>query len=222
MGNAIHPIIGIGERFGKLVVSGDRFRRLQGKYWRWYYPCRCDCGRTTEIVDHLLRRGHSTTCGCSHIRQASAKHVHGESNTPLHNAWRNMLQRCYNPKRPGYPFYGGRGITVCDAWRDYFVFRDWARSNGYAVGLELDRKDTNGNYEPENCRFITGKANSQNKRDTIEITAFGETKCLAEWVRDSRCKVVFTALGYRLRQGWEPERAITQSPTPHNQRYLKQ
>lgn len=81
----------------------------------------------------------------------------------LYQAWCDLKQRCYNPKTHNYHRYGGRGITVCDEWRNSFdLFRDWAIQNGYLEGLQIDRENNNGNYEPDNCRWVTCKINSRN------------------------------------------------------------
>ena len=90
--------------------------------------------------------------------------VHGESKTPLYRLWKAMVRRCESEKAHNYKWYGGKGIRVCDDWRnDYTSFRDWAHANGYARGLELDRKDSDGPYSPENCRWITKKTNIRNR-----------------------------------------------------------
>jgi hypothetical protein len=92
------------------------------------------------------------------------KNAHGESKTPLYRMWKAMVRRCESPVAHNYKWYGGKGIRVCDEWRnDYTKFRDWARDNGYARGLELDRKDSDGNYEPGNCQYITKKTNIRNR-----------------------------------------------------------
>src|SRR3990172_12129500 len=93
---------------------------------------------------------------------------HGGSYTKLYYVWSNMKQRILNPKDKGYKNYGGRGITICPEWtNDYIVFRDWTLSNGYAEGLQINRINNDGNYEPSNCNWITNKENQRNRRDTI-------------------------------------------------------
>lgn len=99
----------------------------------------------------------------------------------LYSVWRTMLHRCNDPKRVKYRDYGGRGIAVCEEWKDANVFMDWAFENGYKTGLQLDRIDNNGNYHPENCRFVTPKENSRNRRNTKRLTINGETKTVVEW-----------------------------------------
>jgi hypothetical protein len=98
--------------------------------------------------------------------------------------WQGMRNRCNNPKVENYCDYGGRGIKVCDKWQhSSYSFIRWAIDNGYKEGLQLDRIDVNGNYEPSNCRFITPRENAQNKRNNVLLTVCGETKCVSEWLR---------------------------------------
>jgi hypothetical protein len=92
-----------------------------------------------------------------------------------------MIHRCENPKRDNYPRYGGRGIYVCDQWHNPHAFFDWALQNGYSRGLQIDRIDNNGNYCPENCRFVCPKENSRNTRRNVVLILNGISKTVAEW-----------------------------------------
>lgn len=96
-------------------------------------------------------------------------------------AWKAIKQRCNNPKCKAYSNYGGRGIKVCDEWENFSSFLEWALANGYAAGLEIDRVDPNGNYSPNNCRWITCKENINNRRKTIFLTVNGVTRARTEW-----------------------------------------
>ena len=103
----------------------------------------------------------------------------------LYLVWQSMRNRCHNPKSDSYFKYGGRGIKVCNEWdNSSFNFIRWAIDNGYKEGLQLDRKDVNDDYKPSNCRFITPRENSQNKRNNVLLTVSGETKCVSEWLRE--------------------------------------
>ena len=107
---------------------------------------------------------------------------HGMSYEKIYNVWRQMRQRCSNPNNKYYYIYGGKGVRVCNEWEnDYMRFYEWAMSNGYENGLTIDRKETNGNYEPDNCRWIGIKENSNNKSNNILITINSETKTLKQW-----------------------------------------
>jgi len=108
-----------------------------------------------------------------YIGSNNPSYKHGGRYTKLYTTWLHMKQRCFNPKIPQYKDWGGRGITICPEWtNDYTKFRDWALSNGYAEGLQINRINNNGNYEPNNCNFVTAKENNRNRRTTkfdIEI-----------------------------------------------------
>lgn len=135
---------------------------------------------------------------------------HGQAKTALYSVWVCIKQRCHNPNHRGFKDYGARGITMCSEWReDYIEFHDWAMSNGYEKGLEIDRKENDGNYEPGNCRWVTHSVNNQNTRRNRNCTAFSETKCVSEWSRDPRCEVSLVTLNTRLRRGWDFLAALT-------------
>ena len=104
-------------------------------------------------------------------------------NKKLYYIWQSMLQRCTRPTHHKYPNYGGRGITVCIEWRTFEGFHKWATSNGYGEGLSLDRIDTNGNYEPNNCRWADQRTQQNNKRTNVWLERDGEIHTLAEWSR---------------------------------------
>ena len=94
----------------------------------------------------------------------SIRTTHGESRTRIYRTWSNMLLRCFNEKTINYARYGGRGITVCDEWKEYIPFRDWALVNGYTDSLQIDRIDNNNGYYPANCRWVTVSENAKNRR----------------------------------------------------------
>ena len=125
---------------------------------------------------------------------------HGMYNTKMYCKWVNVKQRCLNPKHPSYHNYGGRGITVCDEWNDFLNFQEWATHNGYSDSLELDRIDNDGNYEPNNFRFITHRENNYNKRTNVLYTYNNETLPL----RDLAAKYGINpaTLRTRLFKGW--------------------
>ena len=93
------------------------------------------------------------------------KYKHGGTGSRLFNIWRMIKTRCTNPNFKKYNLYGGRGITICDEWLEFIPFRDWSLNNGYGEGLEIDRENTNGNYEPSNCRWTTSEENQRNRRN---------------------------------------------------------
>lgn len=150
-----------GQKFGRLTVIEKSHPKNKKTFWL----CECDCGNTTIVSGQDMKNGRIKSCGC--IRKERGNHfIHGDSHKRLHNIWSLMFQRCYNPKASGYKNYGGRGISICDEWRKYPVFKDWALANGYADDLTIDRIDNDGNYEPSNCKWSTYKEQAQNKRNT--------------------------------------------------------
>lgn len=128
----------------------------------------------------------------------------------LKQLWVSMRGRCNTRSSGSYHRYGAQGIKICPEWDDYKVFEKWAEENGYKQGLSLDRIDNNKGYSPDNCRWITRKGQLRNRTNNKLLTAFGETKCLSEWVEDDRCTVNFNTLWKRLWRAWDTEAAITQ------------
>ena len=134
--------------------------------------------------------------------------VHGETGTRLHNIWIGMKTRCYNPNHHNYKDYGGRGIKICETWKnDYLSFANWSRKNGYSENLSIDRIDVNGDYSPENCRWVDIKTQSKNKRNNVLITANGRTLTRAEWAKETNIPV--GAILARQSRGWSDEDSVT-------------
>lgn len=126
----------------------------------------------------------------------------------IHTAWKNMLERCENPQHSGYEDYGGRGITVCEEWHKFFPFYSWSLINGYDNNLTIDRIDNDKGYSPNNCRWVSQKENSRNRRNNRVITFNGESLCIAAWAE--RLGITFQALADRLQsKGWTLEQALT-------------
>ncbi len=123
-----------------------------------------------------------------------------------------MRDRCRSKAPATHSLYAARGITVCREWQDFGAFREWAMANGYAPGLEVDRIDNDRGYSPANCRWATDAEQNRNKRSNVNITAFGETKCLTDWTKDPRCVVTRECIQKRLRRGFSPEEALTRAP----------
>lgn len=151
----------LGMVFGTREVLGLPFSSGDGE-WRAVVLCR-RCGRVAVAWCNNLRRGRSNRCKSCQISDANRKHgdtPDGMKHPRLHDIWCNMRQRCNSPQNPAYRWYGSKGVSVCSQWDDYAVFRDWAMSSGYRDDLTIDRKDSSGNYEPNNCQWITRVENS--------------------------------------------------------------
>ena len=146
--------------FDRLFVIRRVENSKSGKS-RWL--CICDCDRHVIVSGDSLSRSKRMSCGC-HKENSESKYSH----TKLYGIWDSIKSRCCNPNVKGYKTYGGRGISVCDEWRGSFLaFRDWALSNGYQEGLQIDRIDNDEGYSPSNCRFVTRKEQMRNKRNNI-------------------------------------------------------
>lgn len=154
-----------GDRFGRLsVVSFSSVNKHRSRL----YLCRCDCGTEKIFNRSDLHSGRSSSCGCLRIERHKAAtsgeknhfYIHGGSGTKLHRLWRGMFERCNDPKHISFKFYGGKGVTVCNEWKVFSVFRCWAQRNGYQNGLSIERIDPLGKYEPSNCEWITRAENT--------------------------------------------------------------
>lgn len=169
-------------RSGLIDLTGKKFNRLTAiKYIgqgnsgaRWLF--RCDCGNEIITNAYPVKHGRTKSCGCWNEENKHNRYrLHGLTGTRLQAVWSHMKQRCYNPNCKEYEHYGGRGITVCEEWKNSIKnFADWAYKNGYEEHLTLDRIDNNGDYEPNNCRWATMEVQQNNKRNNKYYqTSFG-------------------------------------------------
>lgn len=179
-----------GKRYGKLtVVSFIPPNQRENKNRSWL--CRCDCGNMTQVNVTHLKTGHTTSCGCAVVEHiASVNRKYEFVSKRLYAVYKSMMNRCYNLKAHEYKNYGGRGITVCEEWRGeygYDAFSKWAlNSSDYDINADrgqctLDRIDIDKGYSPDNCRWITNKAQQNNKRTNRLLEYGGETHNVTEW-----------------------------------------
>jgi hypothetical protein len=173
----------MGQKFERLTVL--KFAGLN-KDHKALWLCKCECGNETTVVGNRLRNGDIKSCGCLRTERISKQNLqHGLSGTRLFRLWWGMKRRCNDPKEQNYKYYGGRGIAVCDEWDDYKAFHDWAYENNYEDSLSIDRIDCDGNYTPDNCRWVELSAQAGNKRNNAFVAFCGETHTIAEWSRIS-------------------------------------
>lgn len=172
-----------GKRFGRLTVLGlDVNQDTRKTFWE----CQCDCGKIITTRSDRLQSGRVKSCGCykkeQDARNVSKNHKHKMSGTRIYHEWQGMKARCYNENDSRYSDWGGRGIKVCDQWKnDFSSFYDWSIKNGYQENKTIDRINNDGNYEPSNCRWATMKEQSNNRRSNINITIGNTTKTLTQW-----------------------------------------
>ena len=163
--NDIH----IGDRFGRLTIisRADDYIKPSGDH-RPCWNCKCDCGNITIVRGDDLISHHIQSCGCLRKEKASLHFAtHNLSNTRIYGIYTDMKYRCYNSNAKAYKNYGGRGIIICDEWlgNDGFInFYNWSITHGYADNLTIDRINVDGNYEPNNCRWIPKEYQSSNLR----------------------------------------------------------
>ena len=188
-----------GQRFGMLTVL--RFVERVYKDNKW--ECLCDCGRTSVKRGNNLKCGGTKSCGCN---QGRPKNAGRKPATPGRYCWQSMRQRCYYAKDPHYHNYGGRGIAVCEEWRQSFdtFIRDMGPRPTPLHTIE--RMDNDGPYCPSNCRWATGKEQSNNRRNNARIAFRGITKTLSQWAGELGIKR--GCLAYRLKH-WDLETAMT-------------
>lgn len=198
-----------GQRFGRLTVLRFVGKRESEHLWR----CRCNCGNASVVNGGNLRTGHTRSCGCLHSEATTARNTtHGMSHSRGYRHWADMISRCENPNCEGFRYYGGRGITVCSRWRR--SFENFILDMGQPpAGLQIERRNNDGNYEPGNCYWATRSQNARNKRSNHRITFRGRTLCIAEWAE--ALGVSEHLIDGRLRNGWSHERTLSTPLRPH-------
>jgi hypothetical protein len=176
--------------------SGD------GRLWQ----CLCKCGKTRAVPEYRLKGGYTKSCGCLKRGQNPPIRIkHGMSSYSGFKVWESMMRRCFNKNDKDYPSYGGRGITVCDKWKNPANF---AKDMGEKpLGCSIERIDVNSDYCPSNCRWATPLEQGANKRNNRIIELNGEKLHLAEWSR--RLGISPSTVINRLNAGMDPALALT-------------
>lgn len=177
--NLINDSDYIGKKFGYWTIIDS----ATGKDRKKAYLCECKCGKRKIVYLDTLKQGTSKSCGCFHREEMKQRQTtHGKTGQRIIRIYYDMKSRCYDEKNKRFSDYGGRGIKICDEWKNNPArFVEWSNENGYADGLSIDRIDNDGDYEPSNCRWITLKQQAQNRRSCVMFTFFGVTKNLKQW-----------------------------------------
>lgn len=204
-----------GHKYGRLTVikyCGNKRQSSNGRTYR-YWLCRCDCGKEVEVSTEHLRSGNTKSCGCySYELSQKLNYQHGMTDTRLHVVWKNMKRRCYCSDLESYKNYGGRGIKICDEWKnDFLAFYKWSIENGYDENAKhgectLDRIDNNGDYEPSNCRWVNMYVQTRNTRRNRYIEFNGKRLTICEWGKEIGGSS--TTVLYRINKGWAVEEAL--------------
>ncbi len=198
------------KKFERLVVIRHSSVR-KGGHICWL--CRCICGKEVTVTSSNLKNNTTRSCGCLRIektKQRSTKHGHGGrgKQSTTYVSWSNMIRRCGDRSCLAYHNYGGRGIRVCKRWRNFLNFlKDMGESPSQH---QIDRINNNKGYYKENCRWVTARINSRNRRNNHLITHKGKTQCIVDWA--SECDIKRSTLWARLHlYGWSVEKALTTS-----------
>ena len=197
-----------GQRFGRWTVIEQCGVDHRGEKM---YRCQCDCGNISVVRSSNLRDGRSSSCGCFANELVSKRSkTHGMTDTRLFRIWSGIKRRCFTTTDYHYKWYGARGISMCDEWKNSFqIFYNWAISNGYREDLSIDRVDNNGNYEPSNCRWITHAEQMRNQGKNIMLTYNGKTLCAMDWSKETGMSDA--TIRWRKKHGWSDERTLTES-----------
>lgn len=194
-----------GQRYNRLTAMERLGSNRNGmSIWRF----RCDCGYLIEVSASSVRTENTKSCGCIRSEGGTKNRKHGMSSSKIYHAWHKMLMRCINPTVKAYPYYGGRGVTICERWHK---FENFYADMGPRPSPKhsIERIDNDGNYCPENCKWVTMAEQNSNKRNNIVVEFWGEKMCLAEAAR--RAGIRYTTLKRRIVElKWSLERALTE------------
>lgn len=199
-----------GKTFGRLTVVARAPDAVSasGRH-RVMWSCNCECGNHVVVYGDNLNKGVTRSCGCLRTEMLSERRAsHRQSNTLLYGVWHAMRNRCYRKADQYYHRYGGRGIYICDEWKDdYSEFAKWASETGYRHGLSIDRIDNDGPYSPENCRWTDRRTQANNRSSNRILTSNGESHNVTEWAKILNVdpKKLFS----RIYIGWDDESVLS-------------
>jgi hypothetical protein len=194
----------VGQKFGRWSVTAYGGPGTSGATW----VCECECGTARRVNANSLLAGSSLSCGCLAKEVASERTTHGHTKGGKHSAtftaWHSMTARCTSVKHPSFGNYGGRGIKVCDSWKSFGGFL--ADMGEKPKGTTLDRIDSNGDYCKENCRWVSMRENSNNRRNNRLLTLHGKTHTVSQWAALTGIKE--STIRVRLHRGASDEEAL--------------
>lgn len=190
-----------GQRYDRLTVQ-SRAPNANDRDTNARWNCRCDCGNTAIAYGQDLARGKFRSCGCLNAERIQK---HGMARTPVYAVWKQIFQRCENPKCQAYKNYGARGIGVCDEWRDFERF--FADMGQPPHKRSIERRDNSKGYSKENCYWATSREQLNNKRTNHVLEFNGVKMSTSEWAR--RIGIPVSTLQNRLGYGWSVEDALT-------------
>ena len=181
----------IGKKYGMLtVMESAGYHITPCGTRRRLWKCHCDCGTEKIVQEPNLKNGTTKSCGCWKYRKIKEHNTkHGGSKDRLYGIWKGMKRRCNDSRDSHYATYGGKGIKICDEWaNDYAVFKEWAYKNGYDENAKtgdcsIDRINNNGNYEPNNCRWVNRIQQANNTSQNRYVTLNGKRLTIAEFAR---------------------------------------
>ena len=188
----------IGKKYGRLTVLELIGRTKHGCL---LYRCRCECGAIKNVESRGLTDGRVLSCGCLKSKSLNM------CQSITYKSWMSAKQRCYNPNNHNYSKYGGRGITMCDKWKHSFVAFLHDMGERPSRLHTLDRIDTNGSYEPSNCRWATAKEQGNNRRDNHLIEIDGKTLTTSQFAEEY--DINYSNIKMELRKGLTPKEIIT-------------
>jgi hypothetical protein len=203
-----------GKRFGRLSVLMYSHSFNRRKYW----VCKCDCGKDVLSYTNLLLSGKVRSCGCLAIElklKRSLKHGLATKNrtTSDYDIWCHIKARCFNKNEKSYKHYGGRGITMCDEWKnDFYAFYSYMGARPSNIHT-VDRINTNGNYEPGNCRWATQKEQQNNRRNNHIIEYDGVSLTISQW--SEKINIKQPTIRRRLKMNWSAEKTLL-TPLKHH------
>ncbi len=190
----------VGRKYGRLTVAEWLGIRKHRSIWR----CECECGGERITTTDLLQSKHTFSCGC--LQNIGNRRTHGMSHGPEHRIWCGINARCYNSKRECWKDYGGRGITVCAAWRKSFA-KFYADMGPRPPSMEIDRIDNDGPYSKANCRWATAKEQARNRRHNLYIKIGGITRCASEWAEIAGHTNI-KLIPHRFHKGWRGKKLL--------------